>query len=179
MEACLSRRLWLAHSPRLLLVTQTTSTLHRAALSEQSSRMIAPFAYAAMPLPSDSLLVRPTIDRRQQPRSYSDLSAAICILETKTRFTGRILDLTADGLGLFSPAPLEHGAAISIRYRGVLILAEVAYCIPTGGGYRVGAKIDQAIATVNAELSVSDVEIELRSLPTEEPTTTRVSAAHA
>jgi hypothetical protein len=92
---------------------------------------------------------------------------------------GRILDLASEGIAIFSPERLDPGAAISITYRGVLILAEVAYCLATGGGYRAGAKINQALATVHADLTVAEAEAELRHLTAQRwPTAALTKAAH-
>ena len=104
------------------------------------------------------------VDRRKQPRSYCDLSTEICVLASRTRLQGRILDLASEGIAVLSLERLQVGDAISITYRGVLMLAEVGYCIPFSTGYHAGAKIDQAMATVTAELSVHQAATELREL---------------
>ena len=119
------------------------------------------------------------VERRKQTRNHSDLSVDICVLESKTRLHGRVLDIAADGIALYCPQPIEPGCAISITYRGVLILAEVAYCIGLSGGYRAGAIIDQALATTHSEISVSEVVSELTEITSGTQVQPLTRAAHA
>lgn len=120
-------------------------------------------------------------ERRKEPRIYSDLSANIRVLACDSRLQGRILDLTSAGLALMSPERLEAGAAVSVTYKGVVILAEVVYCSVSSDGYRVGVQVDQALATGN--VTVAEVEAELRSLsvapPAEVPVLAHATAACA
>lgn len=94
-------------------------------------------------------------ERRKEPRSRSDFSATIRVLDGDARLDGRILDLSDEGLAVFSPEPLSFGSPLAVTYKGVLILAEVVYCIPFGTGYRAGLKVDQAMETRTAEVSVA------------------------
>ena|SRR5687768_5515811 len=122
----------------------------------------------------------PPVERRKQPRTYTDLSVEVCVLASKTRLQGRVLDLASEGIAVFSPEYLHAGDAISITYRGVLILAEVEYCIALNKGYRAGARIDQAMATVHADLSVDEATLELRELTAGTPAELLLTrAAHA
>lgn len=118
-------------------------------------------------------------NRRKQTRHYSDLSADICVLESKTHIQGRVVNLASNGIAIYSPQQIEPGGALSISYRGVLILAEVVYCIPVDGGYRAGAAIDQALATVNAELSVGEAVSELTDITAGQQLQALTRVAHA
>lgn len=87
-------------------------------------------------------------------------------------------------MAIFSPQPLSYGAPVAVTYRGVLILAEVAYSVPFAAGYRTGLKIDQAMATINAEASVNEVVQDLRdaltTIPSSElPETISAQYVHA
>ena len=102
-------------------------------------------------------------DRRQKARCQADFRTTVQALGRNKRLDSRILDLSAEGLAIFSPEPLGFGDPVSVTYKGVLILAEIVYCIPFGAGYRAGLKIDQAMATIAAEASMNDVTRELQS----------------
>ena len=104
------------------------------------------------------------VERRKQTRNHSDLSVEICVLDSKTRLHGRVLDVASEGIAVYCPQLIEPGCAISITYRGVLILAEVVYCIGLSGGYRAGAIMDQALATAHSELSVPEAVSELTEI---------------
>jgi hypothetical protein len=103
------------------------------------------------------------VDRRLTPRSYSDFNGTVQVLDCNKTLNTCILDLSDEGLAIYSPQPLCVGAPVAVTYRGVLILAEVVYCIPFEAGCRAGVKINQAMATVTAEGSVDEVTRELRS----------------
>jgi hypothetical protein len=103
-------------------------------------------------------------ERRKEPRNQSDLSASVSVLDCgDRRLNSRILDLSDAGLAIFLPEALAFGCPLAVTYKGVLILAEVMYCVPLGNGYRAGLKVDQAMATLNAKASVAEVTRELRS----------------
>lgn len=101
-------------------------------------------------------------ERRKEPRTRADLGVTIRVLSTDDRMPGHILDLASEGMAVFSPQPVQTGAALAITYRGVLMLAEVVYCNPSRDGFRVGMVVDQALAT--SDLTVKDAEFEIRAL---------------
>lgn len=119
------------------------------------------------------------VERRKHTRNHSDLSVAICVLESKTHLQGRVLDITSGGIAVYCPEHIEPGEAVSITYRGVMIFAEVVYCISVNGGYRAGAAVDQALATAEAELSVSEAVLELAEITQEMPLQPLTRAARA
>ena len=102
------------------------------------------------------------MERRNEPRNRCDLSATIRVLACGRRLSGRILDLSSEGMAVLSPEPLQPDAAVAVIYKGVLIIAEVVHCSSSPDGYRLGVKVDQALAT--SDVTVAEAETEIRSV---------------
>lgn len=104
------------------------------------------------------------LEKRKEPRNASYISAIIRILPTGQEIGGHIVELASQGMTVGSPQYLEPGAAVAVTYRGVLLLSEVVYCYKSGGEYRVGMKVDHALAS--GDLTVREAETEIRFITT-------------
>ena len=60
--------------------------------------------------------------------------------------SGRIVDVSAHGLGLCLPASLPLGTGIKIEAGDELVLGEVNYCAPQNGAFRVGLVVKHRLA---------------------------------
>ena len=86
---------------------------------------------------------------RSEPRFPLDLPAVLTVIGTTgpREIAVQLADVSASGVGLFSPVQLADGACVEIRLDLGLIFGEVRYCRPYGDGrYRVGIAIYHMLA---------------------------------
>ena len=86
------------------------------------------------------------MELRSQPRLEIDEPVHVTVLgESETRFLGRIINYSGNGLGLFAERPAAEGAALKVEWRDTLLLGEVCYCRPEGDGFAIGLDVEHAL----------------------------------
>jgi hypothetical protein len=86
------------------------------------------------------------MERRQEPRFVIDEAVTLTVLgERNTQYPGRVKNVAGRGIGMTAPAPIEAGAAVSIKFGDSIMLGEVVYCRSMGGPYFLGLEIQHAV----------------------------------
>ena len=86
------------------------------------------------------------MDWRQESRFQTDQEIAVTLLgDVETVFPGKIVNVSAKGLGLWTNRELTPGAALKIELADTMLLGEVIYCRPDGDGYSAGIALEQAL----------------------------------
>jgi PilZ domain len=87
-------------------------------------------------------------DRRKNERTPANDPARIKVLYPTTYQTlsGRILDRSQDGLKVEVRCVLEPGMLVEVLSDRFIAIAEVRYCVPAGGVFHAGVRIQDAFA---------------------------------
>ncbi len=90
------------------------------------------------------------MERRREPRFEVDRAVRATILEEpEWSAEGRVVNCSGHGLQLALGAPLPLDAAVRIDLDDAIFLGEVAYCVRSAGGYRVGLNLENALYDVS------------------------------
>ena len=88
-------------------------------------------------------------NRRQEARVSTDEPAKMRVLRPLDPLGRevRVLDISKGGLKLQVPDPLQPGMLVQVRLRTAIALAEVRYCVPAGGVYHAGLRLQDVFWT--------------------------------
>lgn len=86
-------------------------------------------------------------DHRREPRVTVDEAASIELLSplAAEALNIRILDISRNGLKVWTPIFLERGVVLQIRLREMSIMGEVRHCTPVEGGFHAGLYIEDCV----------------------------------
>ncbi len=101
---------------------------------------------------------------RTEPRTSTRISTTIRLFDPDRQVDAEIVDFSEHGMGLLLGIGVPKDVAIVVDYVGVWILADVVYCVPEGGSFRVGLRLRKALATQAAALSTQASVAQLSSL---------------
>lgn len=102
---------------------------------------------------------------RAEPRIPVDLEAKVNIPGGETAIAGRVVNISASGLGfvLEKEVPTEEMAYVELEIG--LAFGEIRHCSKTSNGYRVGLKLDEFLSRDDEVLAARK-----RSQPAASPT---------
>ena len=87
------------------------------------------------------------MDRRKEPRFETQEDCCLTVLGEHGFTTNAVaIAISASGICLHLPVPVQVGAAIKVESDHQLLLGEVCYCRLSSKGYLAGLKLDQVLS---------------------------------
>src|SRR6185295_13294729 len=85
---------------------------------------------------------------RREPRFPLDVPAVLTVVGSvgMVDVAVQLVDISASGLGLFSPSAVPVGACVEIGLDLGLLFGEVCHCKPTDGRFRLGLTMYHLLA---------------------------------
>jgi hypothetical protein len=87
-------------------------------------------------------------EKRREPRFTTNDSASFQLLNPFSHECWRVwvLDVSKNGLGLFTPRPAIPGSDVKVRMKDCVAFGNTRYCVPTTEGFLVGVQLHDQIS---------------------------------
>jgi hypothetical protein len=86
------------------------------------------------------------MDSRQEPRFEADQEVAVTLLgDVETVFSAKVINFSGRGMCLLSNQAIPSGSALKIELPDTMLLGEVIYSRPQGGGHQAGIELEHAL----------------------------------
>lgn len=86
------------------------------------------------------------MDSRREPRFSANQPVTVTMHgDSERTVEATVVNFSGRGLRVLLEAPLEPGAAVKIKSDDTLILGDVVYCQPSGGGFAAGLELQHAV----------------------------------